>query len=309
MTPSISLSPSQSCWRSRRPAFVKQPQRPPAAVRAAIERCAGSQLGERGEIIHRGGRPDDSLVVLRPGLQPLGHRVGRGLKLGNIQLFEPLSLTVEHANVRPIKLVRRARQEVAAPFVHVDELVRREVHGIDKRERSASRAMATARATSLIVPSALDAAPIASSRVAVVGQAAVQVVPVELAGFRDHPDLKDGDTPLALERPPWIDVGVMVQLGDDDRIAGPEPPPKGPCQVKRQRRHVEPEGDLGGRRVEEVGHGLPRMESAASVSALVGKAPVRVRIVVNQIIGHGLDHDAREPVSRPARRSRRHDRP
>ena len=30
-------------------------------------------------------------------------------------------------------------------------------------------------------------------------QAAVQVVPVELAGLGDHRDLKDGDAPLALE--------------------------------------------------------------------------------------------------------------
>ena len=104
-----------------------------------------------------------------------------------------------------------------------------------------------------------------------IGQAAIQVIPVELAGLRDHSCLENGDTSFPLERTPGVDIGVMVQLGDDDRIARPQPSPQGPRQVKRQRRHVEPEGDLGGRGIEKVGQGLPRVASARSVSALVGK--------------------------------------
>ena len=62
-----------------------------------------------------------------------------------------------------------------------------------------------------------------------VGQAAIQVVPIKLAGLRDHADLEDGDAPFALERAPGVDIGVMVQLGDDDRIACPELTSRVPC--------------------------------------------------------------------------------
>ena len=123
-----------------------------------------------------------------------------------------------------------------------------------------------------------------------VGQAAIQVVPVELAGLRDHSDLEDGDPSFALECPPGVDVGVVVQLGDDDRISRPQPPPDGPRQVKRQRGHVEPKANLGGGGIEKIGHGLPRIDERRVGLGTGRKTPVRVGIVVNQIIGHGLDH-------------------
>ena len=108
---------------------------------------------------------------------------------------------------------------------------------------------------------------------AVIGQAAVQVVPVELAGLRDHLHPEHADASLALEGTPGVDVGVMVQLGDDHGIARPERPAQGAGQVEGERRHVGAEGDLVRRGVEEVGEGLRRAsDRAASVSALAGNA-------------------------------------
>ena len=66
--------------------------------------------------------------------------------------------------MRSIELVRRAGQEVAAPFLDVDQLMGAKCTALTNVRASASRAMATALAMSLIVPSALEAAPIASSR-------------------------------------------------------------------------------------------------------------------------------------------------
>ena len=63
-----------------------------------------------------------------------GPGVGRGPSLGTSSAASRSSLAVEHADVRPMELVGRARQEVAAPRPHVDELVGREVHGIDERQ-------------------------------------------------------------------------------------------------------------------------------------------------------------------------------
>ena len=104
--------------------------------------------------------------------------------------------------------------------------------------------MATARATSLIVPSALDAAPIASS---LVRWSARQ----RSRSFQSSSPVSGiirtwrMATPRSRSRaPPGIDVGVMIELGHHDRVVGPEPPPQGPCQMKRQRGHVVAECDL-----------------------------------------------------------------
>ena len=85
----------------------------------------------------------------------------------------------------------------------------------------------------------------------------------------------------------------MVELGDDDRIAGAEPTPQGPRQMERQRGHVGAKGDLVGRGIEKVGQGLPRRQNRR-VRLLAGReSPVSVGIVVNEVIGHRLDHDPR----------------
>ena len=65
----------------------------------------------------------------------------------------------------------------------VHQRVRRVVDGVHEGERARRRAPgAQARATSLMVPSAFDAAPIASSRVRA-RQRALERRPVELAGL------------------------------------------------------------------------------------------------------------------------------
>ena len=71
---------------------------------------------------------------------------------------------------------------------------------------------------------------------------------------------------------------------------GPSRRPKALRQVERQRGHVGPEGDLGGRGVEKVGQGLPRLRQGRVGLGAGRESPVRVRIVVNKIIGHRLDH-------------------
>ena len=122
----------------------------------------------------------------------------------------------------------------------------------------------------------------------------MQVIPVEFARLRDHADLKDRDPFFTLERPPGIDIGVVVELGDDDRVAGLQPAPDGPCQVKGQRRHVEAKANLGGRGVQEVRQ-RASCRGQGGVSLGAGrKPPVRVGIVMKQVVGHGLDHDGRD---------------
>ena len=71
---------------------------------------------------------------------------------------------------------------------------------------------------------------------------------------------------------------------------GPQRRAQRPGQVEGQRRHVGPEGDLVGRGVEEVGEGLPGVGDGV-VGLLAGReGPVGVGVVVEEVVGHRLDH-------------------
>jgi hypothetical protein len=83
----------------------------------------------------------------------------------------------------------------------------------------------------------------------------------------------------------------MVQLGDHHLVAAAPPAAQRPRDVEGEGRHVVAERNLVRRCVEEVGECPP-----GSVDRLVGleagrKVPVRVRVVVQQVVGHPL-HDA-----------------
>ncbi len=125
---------------------------------------AGRLDGQRCEIIHCGRGADDPLMVLGPRLQPVRHLVRRRLEFRHLQREQPLPFAVEDPDVWPMELVGGAGQEVATPGLNVDQLMGAKCTASTNVSASASWAMATARGTSLIVPSAFDAAPMASSR-------------------------------------------------------------------------------------------------------------------------------------------------
>ena len=65
----------------------------------------------------------------------------------------------------------------------------------------------------------------------------------------DRNELRDarlviGDAALLLKRAPWRDVGVMIQLGNDNFVAPLVTAAKGPREMKRERRHIRAEGDF-----------------------------------------------------------------
>ena len=114
---------------------------------------------------------------------------------------------------------------------------------------SASR---PARARSVSVPSAFEAAPTATSLRAGV-DLALEVVPVERARLGLHTHDVNLDAALAFERLPRRDVGVVVELRDDDLVAGLERAAERARDVEGERRRVRAEDYLVGRRAEEVG--------------------------------------------------------
>ena len=127
----------------------------------------------------------------------------------------------------------------------------------------------------------------------VLAQGAFEIIPVELTGLGNHPGLANEDPPLFLERSPGVDVGVMIQLGDDDGITRAEPPADRPADPKGQRGHVRAEGDLVGRGSHEIGQHLPCLGQRQVGLRARGEGPVRVRVVMEQVIGHRLDDHPR----------------
>ena len=123
--------------------------------------------------------------------------------------------------------------------------------------------------TSLIVPSAFDAAPTARSLV-LGGKGGFERRPVELPGLGDERDHHQRHPALPRQRLPGSHVRVVVELRDHDLVARLPGAAEGPRQVEGQGRHVGAEGDLLGRAPEKVGECRPASPIIASVSTLLG---------------------------------------
>ena len=212
-------------------------------------------------------------MILGSRLHPLGSRVRGGPQLGDVESLEQVAAAIEHADVRPVELVGGAGQEVAAPGLDVDELVGREMDGIDERQRIGLVRHGDGPGDVVDRPERIGRGPDRQELGAMLAQAAVQVIPVELAGLGDHPGLADDDAALALEGPPGVDVGVMVELGDDDRVAlGRAVVPMARLTWKVSDVMFGPKAISSGEAFRKSARTCRASASAASVSALVGKA-------------------------------------
>src|SRR5205809_1110014 len=82
---------------------------------------------ERREKIDRGRRSDDTLVVLRPGLDALRRCLRGGIEPREVERFDAVLLPEENPDVRAVKLVGGTGEEVAVEQPDVDKLVRSEM--------------------------------------------------------------------------------------------------------------------------------------------------------------------------------------
>ena len=94
------------------------------------------RLGEPGEEVDRRECAGDPLMILRSRLEILARPVRRRIELGDVERAHQRFLAVEDPHVRAVELVAAAGEEVAVPFAHVHELVRRVMHGIHEGERA-----------------------------------------------------------------------------------------------------------------------------------------------------------------------------
>ena len=223
--------------------------------------------------------------VGRAGLVP----VVRGTDLVRGQRIQQVALAVQHPGVRPEELVRGAHHEIRIDRVHVHRSVRREMHGIDVRERADPVRPEDDvrdpgdRPDRVRSPAERDELRLRPEGVVQGGEVQRGVVGPDVDGLDRQP-------PILRHQQPWIDVGLVVEGRDDDLVAGRQRRADRPAEVERQRGHVGAELDrLGIGGAEQVGHRNVRLVSDRVV-ALTGReraAGIRVRLAV--VRGNGLD--------------------
>ena len=162
-------------------------------------------------------------------------------------------------------------------------------------------------ATRVIVPTAFDAQPTATSFVlrseGVVERRQVQA---EIVG--PDVDRLDRQSPILRHQQPRIDVGLVVEVRHHDLVAGRQRRTDRPAHVERQRGHVRPELDRRGvGRAEQVGHREVRLvgDRVVPLAGREGASGIRVRLAV--VGGDGLDDSVRD--LRPAGSVKEDERP
>ena len=224
------------------------------------------------------------------GLEPLGSEVGCGLDFGHVEPFQQIPPHVHRAEMRSVELVRRAHQQIAADRADVHQRVRRVVDCIDEAQGAGvvrepgggghigDRAEDIRRGA--------DGQELRPRR-----EGALERVPLQLAGRGVHRHGANGQASIARDRSPRIDVAVMIQLGDDHFVTRLPLARQGPAHVERQRRHVRAKGHLPGRRAEKICQRTARVGDRGVRLLARGVGPVRVRVVMEEVVAHAVDDD------------------
>ena len=99
---------------------------------------------------------------------------------------------------------------------------------------------------------------------------------------------------LLLERQPWGHIGVMIETGDEDFIAGAKITANRTRHGVGQRGHVGAEDDFVGAAIKKIGHGGARFIQHGVCVAAGGVGAAGVGVVMAQIVGDGVDYAARD---------------
>jgi len=230
-----------------------------------------------GQVLDGGHEPRVPLVVLRARLPPVRNLVARGANLVRTQLLEHLAPAEQDAEVRPERLVRGAHEQVGLDRAGVDQPVLGEVHPVAHDDR----------AHVVSPPGQLGGGGDRADRVGGqrerddLGSGAerrVERVQVERGVVVSdiHPSHRGAR--VLRGHDPGADVGVVVQRGDHDLVAGPEGPGHGPGHGEQQRRRVRAEQDLTRVAPQQVRPGpVGLLDQAVGLGAR-GEGPVGVRV-------------------------------
>ena len=243
----------------------------------------------------------DRFEARRPCLPLAWPPIGRRAHLGVGQLVEQGRVGTEDAGVRAVPLVGAAGEDVAAEGVHVDRLVRSEVHGVDEHACTGVVGGGDDRREVGHRPDEVRGAGQRHPARALVDEGD-DVARVEQAAAAVERGEDVLGACLVARDPPRRHVGIVVEARPHDAIAGLQRCRDGPTERQRQRRHVGAEHDPVRRPAEQRGDGPPGLleQSVALVGsrerpAAVGVVPARCPC--RHGVDRRVDHlGARRPV-------------
>ncbi len=169
-----------------------------------------------------------------------------------MKFLEQLALAVERAHVRAEEFVGRADEKVGVERAHVDGAVGRVMNGVDEHERAGGVRELGDFGDGIDgadgVGGVTDGDEFCFAR-----DFFAQVVEIERAVGIVNIGLTDDDA-FFFERAPRRDVGVVIERGDDDFVAGLEITGNRSREREGDRGHVLAEDDFVFVAIEEVGH-------------------------------------------------------
>ncbi len=236
--------------------------------------------------------PRNALVVQRSRLPALRHGVSIGTDLIRMQARQMLAFAVEHTHVRPKEFVGRAGKKIAIQLANVNRPVRGVVHCVDVRNRAC---VARHADDGLHVVDGANRVRRVShgDNPATRRELAREVVQVKRAVF--FVDVHELNLhPAFFERLPGRDVRAVVELREQNLVAGAEVAADSAADRERQRSHVLPEDDFVRIAAQEISH-----RGARAGDDLVGLAtgrvlPVGIGVAGFQIMRNGVDHALRD---------------
>lgn len=240
--------------------------------------------------IHGSGGANDSFVVLGSGLDALGRRiVGCRIEFRDVDALEQRTPSEEYSDVWAVEFVGGAGEKVTLPDGDVDGPVSGVVDSIHERQRPDR--MGEPYDSGHVVDSAKHVRCSTDGNEARAGAEALgEMVEIELAGRWIKACGPHGDSAVADQGTPGGDVGVVIQLRDNDFIPRTPGATERTGEVEGKRCHVESERDLIGRSTEEIGIRRPSMRDELIGLVTRGIRPVRVGVVVAEIVHHGVDN-------------------
>eukprot|EP00913_Durusdinium_trenchii_P023397 g21975.t1 len=176
--------------------------------------------------------------------------------IGEELRFEQGALAVHHSDVRAEKLVRRAGEKIAVECFDLDQPMGRVMHGVDKDLCSHIVGGFDKPGNGIDRPGHVRGIP-QRDEAGFLTQQRMETVDVESTVFEMNADPFDDRPRIAGGEHPRADIGVVIEIGDKNLVAGRPGAADRPAECKRQAGHVAAEADAAGvGRAEKIGQRL-----------------------------------------------------